>query len=69
MRLSSFNSTLSVFEMNIKSFDVIAGLDWLRRNQPSIDWDTLVLSIERKGVKFTIYPELLNNLMKDSIFV
>ncbi|KAJ9081230.1 hypothetical protein DSO57_1016912 [Entomophthora muscae] len=38
------------------SHDVIAGLDWLCHNFPYIDWDTSVITLNRNGVGFQIYP-------------
>ncbi|KAJ9057037.1 hypothetical protein DSO57_1026261 [Entomophthora muscae] len=49
--------------------NVIAGLDWLCYNQPYIDWDTSVITLNRNGVGFQIYPVEMSKLLHNTVFV
>ena len=49
--------------------DIIAGMDWLRKFQPVIDWETSTLTVNWKRINFHIYPEGIDHLLKDYVFV
>ena len=55
--------------LDLPSYDVILGLDWLKRNNPRFDWPTSTLTIKQEGINYQIYPDTVDNLLKDYIFV
>lgn len=50
------------------SHDVVAGLDWLRRNKPHIGWYNSLLTFDRHSVGFQIYSDSADILLCDTIF-
>ena len=70
--------TINLGSINIKIYglvclnltiDIIAGLDWLRVFKPIIDWDTSMLTVTRKGINYHVYPQGVDHLLKDYVFV
>ena len=51
--------------LDLPSYNVILGLDWLKRNSPRVDWPTSTLTIKREGINHQIYPDTIYNLLKD----
>ncbi|KAJ9071070.1 hypothetical protein DSO57_1000746 [Entomophthora muscae] len=50
-------------------FDIVLGLDWLQKNNPHVDWATSVLTIKRRGVNHQIYPDSVDQLLRNHVFV
>ena len=55
--------------MDMEPYDAVLGLDWLRQNNPYIDWATSTLTIKRNGVNHQIYPDTVHQLMQEHVFV
>ena len=49
--------------------NIIIGMDWLRNNKPIVDWDTSVLTLKQNGVGFQVYPNSIDRLQQDTVFV
>ena len=69
VRLGSLNSTLQGPIMDMEPYDAVLGLDWLRQNNPYIDWATSTLTIKRNGVNHQIYPDKIHWLMQEHVFL
>ncbi|KAJ9089581.1 hypothetical protein DSO57_1011420 [Entomophthora muscae] len=67
--MGNFQVKLSGPIMAGLSHNVISGLDWLQHNCPYIDWDTSVITLNRNGVGFQIYPIKMSKLLHDNVFV
>ena len=67
--LENLRSTVSGPVIEFPRFDVVLGLDWLRRHNPHVDWVTSVLTIKREGVNHQIYPDTVDQLLRDHVFV
>ena len=57
---AGYSESLSLLVIKHLSHDVILGLDWLTRNQPTIDWPRRILVIEAKTVPETIVQSVAN---------
>ena len=44
-------------------------MKWLKYFKPTKDWDISMVTINKNGVNFHIYPDRIQYLMKDYIFV
>lgn len=69
VRMVDINSTFRGLVIDNLSHDIIAGVDWLRTNRPVIDWESSVLTLRRNGVGFQIYPDSLDVLRRETVFV
>ncbi|KAJ9085769.1 hypothetical protein DSO57_1010779 [Entomophthora muscae] len=67
--LENLHSTIQGPIINSTRFDVVLGLDWLRRNNPHVDWITSALIIKQEGINHQIYPETLEQLLRDHVFL
>lgn len=50
-------------------YNLIPGMDWARHNWSYIDWKSSVLILQQNGVGFSIYPQKLDNLMCETVFI
>ncbi|KAJ9083717.1 hypothetical protein DSO57_1031906 [Entomophthora muscae] len=48
--LENLHSTIQGPVIDFPKFDIVLGLDWLRKNNPQVDWATSVLTIKREGI-------------------
>ena len=65
----NLHSTLQGPILDLPSYNVILGLDWLKRNNPRVNWPTSTLTIKQEGMNHQTYPDTVDNLLKDYIFV
>jgi len=50
--IGQYRESLSARIVDLPDFDLILGYDWLRRNNPDIDWQTLSVSLTDKDGQF-----------------
>lgn len=67
--MGTLTSSLCAPVKEVKCYDIILGLDWVRQNKPHVDWATSTLVVSQEGVHHKVYPKLVDQLMKDHIFV
>ena len=67
--MGTLTSTLRAPVTEVEGFDIVLGLDWLRQNKPHVNWATSTLTISQEGVHHKVYPETVDQLMRDHIFV
>ncbi|KAJ9073183.1 hypothetical protein DSO57_1019232 [Entomophthora muscae] len=67
--LENLHSIIQGPVINFPKFNIVLGLDWLQRNNPHVDWATSVLTIKCEGVDHQIYPDSLDQLLRDHVFV
>ncbi|KAJ9079106.1 hypothetical protein DSO57_1038980 [Entomophthora muscae] len=67
--LENLYSTIQGPVIDFPKFDIVLGLDWLKKNNPQIDWATLVLTIKHNGVNHQIYPDSVDQLLRNHIFL
>ncbi|KAJ9053866.1 hypothetical protein DSO57_1020307 [Entomophthora muscae] len=58
--LKNLHSTIQGPVIEFPKFDIVLGLDWLQKNNPHVDWATLVLTIKREDVNHQIYLDLVD---------
>ena len=67
--LESLHSTIQGPVIDFPRFDIVLGLDWLQKNNPHVDWATLVLTIKCEGVNHQIYPDTVDQLLRNHVFL
>ncbi|KAJ9088837.1 hypothetical protein DSO57_1019115 [Entomophthora muscae] len=67
--LENLHSTIQGPVIDFPKFDIVLGLDWLLKNNPHLDWAISVLTIKREGVNHQIYPDSVDQLLRDHVFV
>ncbi|KAJ9058046.1 hypothetical protein DSO57_1016387 [Entomophthora muscae] len=67
--LENLHSTIQGPVIDFPKFDIVLGLDWLQKNNPHVDWATSVLTVKCEGVNHQIYPDSVDQLLCDHVFV
>ncbi|KAJ9078406.1 hypothetical protein DSO57_1006819 [Entomophthora muscae] len=67
--LENLHSTIQGPVIDFPKFDIVLGLDWLQKNNPHIDWATSVLAIKCEGVNHQTYPDSVDQLLYNHVFV
>ncbi|KAJ9067570.1 hypothetical protein DSO57_1037831 [Entomophthora muscae] len=68
-QIGDVQTTLSGPIIPIPKYDVILGLDWMRKTKPHIDCNSATLTIQPGEVHHHVYPTHLDTLMRDHVFV
>ena len=52
-----------ILDLNAE-FDVVLGLDWIRKRKPNPDWDTIMLTLEHEGKVYSLvhYPRHITTI-------
>jgi hypothetical protein len=57
INVSGWQETITAYVLDLNAeFDVVLGLDWMRKRKPSPDWDTMVLTLAYEGKVYTLVP-------------
>ena len=67
--LQGIQTSIKGLVMSNLNYDIVAGMDWFSRVNPSICWKTKTITIKRNGVNFNILKEPNNLLLRDTVFV
>ncbi|KAJ9052696.1 hypothetical protein DSO57_1031781 [Entomophthora muscae] len=67
--LENLHSTIQGPVINFPKFDIVLGLNWLQKNNPHVDCVTSVLTIKREGFNHQIYPDSVDQLLCNHVFV
>ena len=51
------------------NYDIVAGMDWFTRVNPSVCWKTKTITINRNGGNFNILKEPNDLILRDTVFV
>lgn len=69
INVDTFTSTLRSLVTNFKGCDIVLGINWLHHNKQHIDWATFILIARQEGFRHKTYPEIMDQLIKDHIFM
>ena len=67
--IGDLQTTLLGLIVDIPKYNVVLGLDWMQKTKPFIDWESATLTIQRGAVHHQIYPNNLDTLMREHLFV
>ncbi|KAJ9082110.1 hypothetical protein DSO57_1007443 [Entomophthora muscae] len=67
--LENLHSTIQGPIIDLSRFNMVLGLDWLQKNNPNIDRATSILTLKQEGVNHKIYPDTVDQLLWDHVFV
>ena len=57
INISGWQETITAYVLDLNAeFDVVLGLDWMRKRKPSPDWDTMMLTLEHEGKVYLLVP-------------
>ncbi|KAJ9071837.1 hypothetical protein DSO57_1033165 [Entomophthora muscae] len=67
--LENQHSTIQGPVIDFPKFDIVLGLDWLQNNNHHLNWAASVLTIKREGVNHQVYPDSVDQLLGNHVFV
>jgi hypothetical protein len=66
--INTLKTAIGGLVMDNTSHEIVAGIDWFSRNNPSICWKTKVMTVNRNGVNHKITQDVIDKVLQDTIF-
>ena len=68
IKMQTLNTTIKGLVMDNLNHNIVAGMDWFARANPSICWKTKTMTINQNGVNHKITKDPIDLIMRDTIF-